>query len=273
MNRHSTVAALALLASSCLALAASAKPLYLTVPRSYGTAESPSIDVAFESRGPVELRVLKPQSLEAFVRDQANLRRAWVAPPSYANPGRALSRGLNALRPPGDPFLSALDARFRKELAPALPPRPERATRPLARLAGGPERLVGVPPGMQLVRSQWLNLDLGGAERQFDVPGFGMWAGEGGYQERHVTLDPLPPGIYLVQVVQGRIEGQVVLVVSDLVMQVKQTNGQLLARVAINAPRPACRCGCTRPRGHARQRGTPTRRARRRWPWASRASW
>jgi hypothetical protein len=238
MNRHSTVAALALLASSCLALAASAKPLYLTVPRSYGTAESPSIDVAFESRGPVELRVLKPQSLEAFVRDQANLRRAWVAPPSYANPGRALSRGLNALRPPGDPFLSALDARFRKELAPALPPRPERATRPLARLAGGPERLVGVPPGMQLVRSQWLNLDLGGAERQFDVPGFGMWAGEGGYQERHVTLDPLPPGIYLVQVVQGRIEGQVVLVVSDLVMQVKQTNGQLLARVAGRDQRP-----------------------------------
>jgi hypothetical protein len=214
--------------------AAQAKPLYLTVPRAFGTQERPAIDVAFERRGPVELRVVKPESLDAFVARQANLRRAWEPVEARENPGRYLSRGLNAVRLPGGFLYRALGVDFRNELAGVAPARPETppTERKLVKLAEGPEKLVGLPPGATVVRRQWLNLDLGGLERDWSVPGFDEWSAEGGYEERRVELDPLPAGVYLVQLVQGKVEGQVVLVVTDLRVQVKQTDGELLVRVA-----------------------------------------
>src|SRR5687768_10582224 len=54
-----------------------AKPLYITVNRTFSTSESPIVDVAFENRGPVELRVLAPNDLDAYIAGQANLRRVW----------------------------------------------------------------------------------------------------------------------------------------------------------------------------------------------------
>jgi hypothetical protein len=212
--------------------AAAAKPLYITVTRSYGTDERPVVEVAFERRGPVELRVVKPDSLDAFLAKQANLRRAYEQPETRENPGRWLSRGLNAARGPGAFLNNALGEEFRRALAPALPKRPEapRDAKPVATLAEGPAKLVGVPPGTTVVSRQWLNLDLGGLDRDYSVPGFD-WPG-GSWEERRVALDPLPAGVYLLQLVQGRLEGQVVLVVTDLKVQVKQTDGDLLVRVA-----------------------------------------
>ena len=99
-------------------------------------------------------------------------------------------------------------------------------------MAEGPEKLVGAPPGFTVVRSQWLNLDLGGADRDFNVPGFDTGAAASGFQERRVLLAPLPAGTYVLQLVQGRVEGQVVLVVTRLTVQLKQTDGQVLVRVA-----------------------------------------
>lgn len=212
---------------------AAAKPLYITVPRSYGTDEPVAVDVAFEDKGPVELRVLKPDNLDAFIRAQGDMRRAYETPPSHANPGRALSRGLNAVRSPGTFLLYALDEGFRRQVAPGLPSRPPPPpARPLAQVAEGPEKLVGTPQGFSVVRSQWLNLDLGGSEREFDVPGFDTTGYSSGFQERRVLLAPLPAGTYVLQLVQGRVEGQVVLVVSDLTVQLKQTDGEVLVRVA-----------------------------------------
>ena len=215
------------------ATGAEAKPLYLTVPRSFGAEEKPVVEVAFERRGPVELRVLRPLSLDAFLAKQADLRRAYERPTTTENPGLFLSRGLNAVRPPGTFVYRALAEDFRLGLARALPERPEepRTSRPIARLAEGLERLVGLPPGTALVRRLWLNLDLGGTDRDYNVPGFDAY-GSGAWEERKVELDPLVPGIYLVQLVQGRVEGQVVLVVTDLKVQVKQTDGDVLVRVA-----------------------------------------
>jgi hypothetical protein len=223
-------------AAALWAGAVQAKPLYLTVPRSYGTQERPVIEVAFERRGPVELRVVKPESVDAFVARQANLRRAWEKVEARENPGRFLSRGVNAVRLPGAFLYRALGEEFRKELAEALPKRPDAppSERKLVRLTEGPEKIVGVPPGATVVRRQWLNLDLGGLERDWSVPGFDEWTASGGYEERRVELDPLPPGVYLVQLVQGKVEGQVILVVTDLKVQVKQTDGELLVRVAGN---------------------------------------
>ena len=112
-NRTRIVALVALL----LAGSVSAKPLYITVPRAYGPQEPVGVDVAFESRGPVELRVLKPASTDAFIRAQGDIRRAYQTPPVLANPGNALSRGLNAVHSPGSFLLYALAPAFREAVA------------------------------------------------------------------------------------------------------------------------------------------------------------
>jgi len=227
---------IALAVAAFSAAPALAKPLYITVPRSYGSRESAALDVAFEGRAPVELRVLKPTPLAPFLRAQSNLRRAYAAPTTTINPGRYLTAGLNRVHSPGAWLLHALSPKWRMavEGVPHRAPDTQApAAHPLSKLDEGPEKLVGIPPGMTLVHREWLNLDLGGDVAAYDVPGFSDWfGGEGGYQQRRVKLAPLPPGLYVVQVVQGRVEGQVVLSVTDLKVQVKQTDGALLVRVA-----------------------------------------
>ncbi|MBU8895887.1 alpha-2-macroglobulin [Corallococcus sp. H22C18031201] len=233
---HRIVALVALALSGV----AAAKPLYITVPRSYGSQEPVGVDVAFEDKGPVELRVLKPENVDAFIRAQTDLRRAYQAPPTLVNPGRALSRGLNAVHSPGRWLLNSMSLPIREDLIGVLPPAPAASSsgEQLAKVSEGPEKLVGTPPGFSVVRSQWLNLDLGGSERDFNVPGFDTSGYSGGFQERRVVLAPLPPGTYVLQLVQGRVEGQVVLVVSDLSVQLKQTDGQVLVRVAGRDQKP-----------------------------------
>lgn len=221
-------------AALLVAAPALAKPLYITVPRVYGTQESAVVDLAFAGKEPVELRILKPENLSGFIGRQFNMRRAYEPPVTTANPGRALARGLNGVKNPGDTLLMALSAEFRKAVAPGLPER-EPARGAVSQLREGPERLVGIPSGMTLIRTEYLNLDLGGRARDFNVPGFeDDWGASrhSGYEERRLSLAPLPAGIYVLQLVQGVVEGQVVLVVSDLIAQVKQTDGEVLVRVA-----------------------------------------
>jgi hypothetical protein len=234
--RYST--RISLLAALTLAGMAVAKPLYITVPRAYGTEEMVAVDVAFNSKGPVELRVLRPDNLDAFIKAQGDLRRAYEQPPVLKNPGRALSRGLNAVKLPTTYLLYSFSTEFRDDVSPALPSRgPEDIAPKLNQMAEGPDKLIGVPPGFTVVRSQWLNLDLGGGGVDFTVPGFSSWGGHG-FQERRVSLAPLPAGTYVLQLVQGKVEGQVVLVVSDLTVQLKQTDGQVLVRVAGRDQKP-----------------------------------
>lgn len=234
-------ALLALLASA----PATAKPLYVTVNRTFGTDEQPVVDVAFQNRGPVELRVLRPKNLDQYLVSQANLRRVWDEPSTTHNPGRALSKGLNALRGPGQYLLFALDPELRSALAPTLGERAEEDTTATLRVAEGDKRLVGIPDGMELVRAQWLNLDLGGGARGFDVPGFDDWSGDSSFEERRVALPRLPAGIYVLQLVQGNVEGQVVLVVTDLTVAVKQTDGKVLVRAAHRGQQPVAGAAVT----------------------------
>ncbi|MCA3011750.1 MAG: alpha-2-macroglobulin, partial [Myxococcaceae bacterium] len=223
---------LAALAALVVVSPAAAKPLYVTVPRAFGPTEAPRLEVSFAERAPVELRVLKPRDLSAFLAGQQALRRAYEPPPTLANPGRALSRGLNEVKSPVDLLRFSLGPAFRKAVIPALEAPPAVVAGQAVRLDQGPERLVGVPANLSLVRSQWLNLDLGGEDRDFTVPGFEQWNSSGGFQDRSVVLDPLPPGVYVVQLVQGAVEGQVLLVVTALTVEVKQTDGEVLVRVA-----------------------------------------
>jgi uncharacterized protein YfaS (alpha-2-macroglobulin family) len=219
---------LAVLLVSSVALG---KPLYITVPRSYGSHEAPKLEVSFAERSAVELRVLKPQSLDAFLKQQASVRRAYAPPSLTANPGRALVRGLNEVKGPGELLRFSLGFDFRTAVMPGLEPASVKPVNPLE-LEEGPQRLIGIPKDMTLVRSQWLNLDLGGDDQRFDVPGFGFWGGRSEFQDRTVVLDELPVGLYVVQMVQGTVEGQVVLMVSDLSVVVKQASNQVLVRVA-----------------------------------------
>ncbi len=232
------VGRLAFLLVTAAAAPAAAKPLYITVPRTFSSTEQAQVSVSFAGKEPVELRVLAPANLDKYISEQANLRRAYVAPSTELNPGRYLSRGLNQLSNPGTFLYFAMSPAFRKAVAPALPERPEPGKQ-LSRLREGPERLVGIPPGMTLVRGDWLNLDLGGGDVDFNVPGFESWGGPSGYQERQVTLPKLAPGFYVLQIVQGTVEGQVTLVITDQTVQVKQTDGKVLVRVAMRDQRPA----------------------------------
>ncbi|MBI4819023.1 MAG: alpha-2-macroglobulin [Deltaproteobacteria bacterium] len=217
---------------SALSSSAWAKPLYITVPRTYGSAEPVVVDVAFEDTSPVELRVTRPKSLDGFLASQASLRRSYSEPTTMLNPGRYLSQGIERLRAPARYLLFTLPKSLRAELSADLPPAAQEVANPLGNLEPGPEKLVSLPKETELVSSRWLNLDLGGTERAFDVPGFELWSGRSGYQERRISLGAMKSGLYVLQLVQGRIEGQVLLVVTDLSVQVKQTDGELLVRVA-----------------------------------------
>ncbi len=210
---------------------AEAKPIYITVARTFNSQEPIAIDVAFSEHGPVELRILKPDDPNAFIAAQNNLRRAYVPPDTIDNPARYLVRGLNAVRNPGGFLLRALSPELRRALSGEVA-EAENSERHISRLHEGAEKLITQPPGMTLVRNQWLNLDLGGQDLDFTVPGFEQWNSQGGFQERHIELQPMPAGLYVLQIVQGKIEGQVVLVVTDLSVQVKQTDGRVLVRVA-----------------------------------------
>lgn len=245
LRRHLHAARHTLLAALCgVALlwsaSASAKPLYITVNRAFSPAEEPVIDVAFMGQEPVELRVLQPKDLERYIAGQENLRRAWDRPETQENPGRALSRGLNGMKTPGTFLLQALNPEMRRALGDNVAAR-ENASETVTRavLAEGPKKLVDIPGDFTVVRRQWLNLDLGGDPRSFDVPGFEGWSrSSSGFEERRVKLKKLPAGVYVLQLVQGTVEGQVVLVVTDLTLQVKQTDGQILARVADSGQQP-----------------------------------
>ncbi|MEW5849315.1 MAG: MG2 domain-containing protein [Myxococcota bacterium] len=234
---------LVLLAAVLTTSLAQAKPLYLTVPRTFGSDEAPTVEVAFEGRAPVEMRVMKPRDREAFLAAQANLRRAYTPTRKEENPAAALWRGINNVRSPGGTFLDALDPEFRRATSEAFPERTRsqalNADAPLARFREGPSTLIGSPSSMEVVHRQWLNLDLGGADQDYSVPGFNEWFGwRGGVQQRQVELPRLPVGLYVVQLVQGTVEGQVTLVVTDLTVQAKQTDDQVLVRVAGRDKRP-----------------------------------
>ena len=248
MNQKNVVLALAAVAVvvATLSMPAAAKPLYITVNRAFSPVESPVVDVAFAEQGPVQLRVLQPKDLEKYLAKQENLRRAWDKPPTLDNPGRALSVGFNAMRTPGKFLLFSLNTQMRVALGDVLAEREAKERTTHADLALGAKKLVGVPADMALVSQQWLNLDLGGGDRAFDVPGFSGWSStSSGFQERRVRLKPLPAGVYVLQLVQGNVEGQVVLVVTDLSVQVKQTDHKILVRVASSAQTPVADAAIT----------------------------
>jgi hypothetical protein len=68
---------------------------------------------------------------------------------------------------------------------------------------------VAAPEKMELVTELEMDLDADAARSAFDVPGFSWWSSaEGGLRMKTLVLPKLPAGFYLVEVLQGDLEGR-----------------------------------------------------------------
>jgi len=216
-------------------------PFYLTVERSFAPDEKPAVRIDFvrESQ-PVRVRVLRPDNLETFLDGQLQIRRSYEEPRAAINPAHYLTKGVNLVQSPLDLLRRALSVDLRKSLD-------DEFGTPLQHPGSGslvkvpPEIQVRAPKGFKLEREYFIDLQKGGVERFNSLPGFddggSYWYGSR-YQQRILELDPLPGGVYLVQALQGDNEAQVLVQVSALSMQIKQSSRQILTRVLDRAGAP-----------------------------------
>lgn len=208
-------------------------PFYLTVERSFSTSEKPQIRLDYTATDkPLHLRVLQPKNLETFLDGQLQISRSYEEPVSELNPGHYIVTGLNKTTSPLKAFRNMLDPQFRSGFAGTALSETIVET-PKETLATPPEEVIqGPPSGFTVVRDYFIDLQYGGTA----ATDLGWWFAssawnEGRYQIRNITLDALPDGVYLLQAVQGKAEGQCLMQVSSISVQVKQSTEQLVVRV------------------------------------------
>ena len=215
-----------------------AKELYLTVRRDFSPTEPPQVELNYSRSVPFTVRVYRPKDMKEFIASQVDLRRAWREPKVEVNSARALFAGLNRTRLGLDWLRVASNEDMRKQLmdeygGASWSPRG-------TKLSEGPRMLIAGPDRFDLVTEFAFAPDDEDAKQPFDVPGFDWWfSREGRLTQKNAELPKLPPGFYLVQVIQGELEGQVVLVVNDLTGELQQTSDAVLVRVARRDGRPA----------------------------------
>jgi hypothetical protein len=205
------------------------KNLYLTVYRDFGVNETPEIQMHFNGLAPIELRILKPKDIHSFLNSQIDIRRSWRAPRIEHNTSNDLVQGLNHfslglgwlrhsmnedLR---NKFKTELGGGKMKRLGTALPL--------------GPDKLITSPEDLKLVERFFFYPDEHDGNASYDVPGFDYWDSRSELKMRSVTLPKLPGGFWVVQAVQGKTEGQVVLVVNDLYGSLQVSEGEAIIRV------------------------------------------
>jgi uncharacterized protein YfaS (alpha-2-macroglobulin family) len=240
MNRLGIRSALTLSALGLVLGAAplAAKDMMLTVRRDFGASETPEVEVHYTRSAPFTVRVYRPKDMKEFVTSQADLRRAWRQPAVEWNSAKFLFSGLNKTRLDLDWLRAGADFGLRTRLknefgGGSFSPSPTRLTE-------GPAKIVAGPGAFDLVNEFSFEPDAGDAKEPFDVPGFDWWfSREGRFRQKVVSLPKLAPGFYLVQVLQGDLEGQVVLAVNDLSAVLQQTDGAALVKVARRDGRPA----------------------------------
>ncbi len=236
MNRR--IAAAAVLAASLVPAPLLAKELYITVRRDFSPAEAPEVELHYSRSAPFLLRVYRPKDMKEFVTSQLDLRRAWREPAVEWNSAKFLLGGLNRTRLDLDWLRAAADVELRKRLKDEFgggtwSPSP-------SRLAEGPAKIVSGPENFTLVTEVSVQPEDADAKQPFDVPGFDWWSSrEGRLRQKIVRLPKTGPGFYLVQVLQGDLEGQVVVVVNDLSVAVQQTDGAALVLAAHRDGKPA----------------------------------
>ncbi|MDZ4082548.1 MAG: MG2 domain-containing protein [Bdellovibrionales bacterium] len=206
------------------------KELYMTVRRDYGPSEAAAIELIYYSTGPIQLRVLAPKDLKGFIASQLDLRRSWREPKLHFNPMYFLAEGMNEMSFDTDWIRTGVDWRMRKG-APELGGA-DRSDQ-FARINPGPEKIISSPEGFTLVSEQIITPEGEDASNAFDVPGFDSWFGSrGSMKTKIVSLPKLAPGFYVVQTIQGNHEGQVIVVVNDIMAQLHQSSGTGVYHVA-----------------------------------------
>ncbi|HYB22368.1 MAG TPA: MG2 domain-containing protein, partial [Solirubrobacteraceae bacterium] len=215
-----------------------AKELYLTVRHDFGPNDTPVIELNYSRSAPFTIRVYRPKDMKEFITSQVDLRRAWRQPRIELNSARFLFGGLNRTRLDLDWLRVAANAELRDKLKDEYGG--ASWSRPGTRLAEGPLMLIAGPDKFDLVTEFVVSPDDEDARLPFDVPGFDWWfSREGQLRQKNAELPRLGPGFYLVQVIQGDLEGQVVLAVNDLSGELQQTGDAVLVRVARRDGRPA----------------------------------
>lgn len=213
-----------------------ASPFYLTVEKSYSTDENSVLRVDFQNKDiPLEIKILKPKNVDTFLDGQLDISRAYEQPSASINAGFYISRGLNKIDSPFDKARRAIHPEFRKlaEKSGLLSPLVSKPGMNIVNVPG--EYIIEAPKGFEVIKS--FQFAMGGGTKTKDiVPGFGSSSNDDSesfyfsptYQVVYKKLPKLPSGIYLVQAVQGSFEAQTILQISDLSMQVKQSNHQLV---------------------------------------------
>ena len=238
MKRPGVRTFLPVLALLLAAAPLAAKEMMITVRRDFGLTETPEIELHYTRSAPFTVRVYRPKDMKEFVASQADLRRAWREPAVEWNAAKFLFSGLNKTRLDLDWLRTGADFELRKRLRDEFgggswSPTP-------TRLSEGPAKIVAGPNAFDLLNEFSFEPDAGDAKEPFDVPGFDWWfSREGRFRQKVVSLPKLAPGFYLVQVLQGDLEGQVVLVVNDIQAVLQQTDGAALVKVARRDGRPA----------------------------------
>ncbi|HSB64588.1 MAG TPA: MG2 domain-containing protein, partial [Thermoanaerobaculia bacterium] len=215
-----------------------AKELYITVRRDFGPAEAPEVELHYSREAPFTVRIYRPKDMKEFVASQIDLRRAWREPAVEWNSAKYLFSGLNKTRLQLEWLRTVANYRLRKDLENEFGG--GSAGPAGTRLSEGPAKIVAGPANFTLVTE--LSFQPEGADQRapFDVPGFDWWfSREGRLRQKVVRLPAVGPGFYLVQVLQGDLEGQVVVAVNDLAVSVQETDGAALVRVARRDGRPA----------------------------------
>lgn len=224
-------------------LAFGSSPFYFTFERSFAPEESVELRVDYSiARTPLRIRVLRPENVDRFLDGQYVISRSYEQPRSALNPGHYFSRGINRLNHPFEALRRLFSASVRDASGIGEPLR-----------APNYKRSVYVPPaidiappaGFKIAKELFVDVQRGGSKKRDVVPGFEDWWGGyiapddndsysdyygGSYSQRNLNLGQLPAGIYLVQGIQGANEGQAILQVSPMSLQVKQSNQQLQVR-------------------------------------------
>ncbi len=215
-----------------------AKPFYLTVRRDYSPKEAPQLEINYGVSAPIYVKILEPIDKKQFIATQIDLRRAWKKPGYEFNPAHFMSLGFNEDQSNFDWIRRNLSFKVKKDLVTQLGGANDTQAQAPGKL--GPEKLIQIPEGFKLKSEIVLNPETKDTKKDFDVPGFEEYGDFGGSRlnTKVLSLPKLASGFYLIQVIQGNNEGQVVLAVNDLLAYLQRSNDSLIYRIFDREAKP-----------------------------------
>lgn len=217
---------------------AAAKPFYLTIRRDYSPKESPQLEINYSNASPIYIKILEPEDRKQFISSQIDLRRAWRKPGYELNPAHFMNLGFNQDSASFDWIRRNLNYGVKKDLVGTLGGAHE--TTYLSPSKVGPEKLIQIPKGFKLKSEIVLNPENQDTNKSFDVPGFDSYFGsDSSYlKTKTMELPKLAAGFYLIQVIQGNDEGQVVLAINDLIGYMQRSNETMIYKIFDRSAKP-----------------------------------